>query len=64
MVKLNVDLIIGGGKWYFDWCKLDDCDLLVEFQSRGYMVVDYFNGQLYDVRLDFCQLFVFFMVDN
>ena len=64
MAKSNVDLIIGGGKRYFDRRKSDDRDLLAELQSRGYLVADYFNGRLHDVTPDPRQPFAFFTADN
>ncbi len=60
----GVDIMIGGGKRYFDRRKVDDRDLLAELQTRGYLVADYFNGQLTDVRPDPKQKFAFLTADN
>lgn len=60
----GVDIMIGGGKRYFDRRKVDDRDLLAELQTRGYIVGDYFNGQLSDVRPDPKLKFAFLTADN
>lgn len=60
----GVDIMIGGGKRYFDRRKMDDRDLLAELQTRGYLVGDYFNGKLNDVRPDPKLKFAFLTADN
>ncbi|MEL6971802.1 MAG: alkaline phosphatase, partial [Bacteroidota bacterium] len=62
--KSNIDLLIGGGKRYFDRRKSDDRDLLAELQTRGYLIGDYFNGRLSDVIPDPKMRFAFFTADN
>lgn len=64
MCNSKVDLLIGGGKRYFDRRKSDDRDLLAELQSRGYLVADYFNGKLSDVIPDPKLKFAYFTADN
>lgn len=64
MCNADLDLMIGGGKRYFDRRKSDDRDLLAELQSRGYLVADYFNGKLHDVLPDPDLKFAFFTADN
>ncbi len=64
LAQSQVDLMIGGGKRYFDRRKSDDRDLLAELQSRGYLVADYFNGRLSDVVPDPKLKFAFFTADN
>lgn len=64
LCKSGLDIMIGGGKRYFDRRKSDDRDLLAELQSRGYIVGDYFNGALNDVRPDPKLKFAFLTADN
>jgi len=64
MAASGVDLLIGGGKRYFDRRNEDDRDLLAEMQARGYLVRDYFNGDLDQVKPDPNLNFVFFTADN
>jgi alkaline phosphatase len=60
----GVDIMIGGGKRYFDRRKMDDRDLLAELQSRGYLIGDYFNGELTQVKPDPKLKFAFLTADN
>lgn len=60
----GVDLLIGGGKRYFDRRHKDDRDLLAEMQTRGYLVADYYNGNLSDVTPDPQRKFIFLTADN
>ncbi|RME96550.1 MAG: alkaline phosphatase [Bacteroidetes bacterium] len=64
MVNSGVDLLIGGGKRYFDRRKADDRDLLAELQSKGYKVRDYFDGDLSDIKPDTALGFAYFSADN
>jgi alkaline phosphatase len=64
LASSGVDLLIGGGKRYFDRRNEDDRDLLAEMQARGYLVRDYFNGELDQVKPDPSLNFVFFTADN
>lgn len=60
----GVDLLIGGGKRYFDRRKADDRDLIAELQTRGYIVEDYYYGDLSQVRPNPERGFIFFTADN
>lgn len=64
MLGQDIDLLVGGGKRYFDRRKRDDRDLLAEMQRKGYLVKDYFSGRLSDVRPDTARNFAFFTADN
>jgi alkaline phosphatase len=64
LCQSGLDIMIGGGKRYFDRRKSDDRDLLAELQTRGYIVGDYFNGALNDVRPDPKLKFAFLTADN
>jgi alkaline phosphatase len=41
----NIDLLIGGGRQYFQNREMDDRDLINEFENKGYLVMD----QLYTI---------------
>jgi alkaline phosphatase len=60
----NIDLLIGGGKRYFDRRDNDDRDLLAEMQTRGYVVRDYFNGDLHTIKPDTARRFFYLTADN
>ncbi len=60
----NVDLMIGGGKRYFDRRQKDDRDLISEMESRGYLISDYYYGDLSRTRPDPDRKFVYFSADN
>ena len=36
----NVDLLIGGGRQYFQNREMDDRNLIIEFENKGYIVMD------------------------
>lgn len=44
----GVDLLIGGGKKYFDRRENDDRDLIEEMQAKGYMIDSYFDTSFED----------------
>jgi alkaline phosphatase len=64
MVTSGVDLLIGGGKRYFDRRYSDDRDLIDELQGKGYLVADYYSGDLSQVRPNPERGFVFFTADS
>jgi alkaline phosphatase len=39
-LNANVDLLIGGGRQYFQNREMDDRDLINEFEKKGYVVMD------------------------
>jgi alkaline phosphatase len=45
-LKTDIDLIIGGGKQYFDNRKMDNRNLLKEFEAKGYQVSDWTKEDL------------------
>lgn len=50
-LKTDIDLIIGGGKKYFDNRTQDTRNLYKELETKGYQVSDFFKEELKDVKL-------------
>ncbi|GAB5550890.1 MAG: alkaline phosphatase [Saprospiraceae bacterium] len=46
LLKLDIDLLIGGGKKYFDRRETDNRDLYQELKQKGYVVSDYLTKEL------------------
>ncbi|HHM20888.1 MAG TPA: alkaline phosphatase [Bacteroidetes bacterium] len=49
-LKTDIDLFIGGGKKYFDHRKTDDRDLIRELEKKNYLIFDYFNHNLQQIK--------------
>ncbi|WP_235297284.1 alkaline phosphatase [Portibacter marinus] len=52
MIDSGVDLMIGGGKSYFDRRTMDSLDLYAELQSSGYQMGNYFEQNFTDFEID------------
>ncbi len=63
-LKTDIDLIIGGGKYYFDNREKDDRDLYAELEAKGYMVDDYFKTDFFTVKPDLNRNFAFFTANK
>ena len=63
-LKTEVDLIIGGGKQYFDRRNIDDQNLLAQLKKRNYLIYDYFNHEIHQVRPDINKNLAYFTADN
>jgi alkaline phosphatase len=50
-LKTDVDFIVGGGKKYFDNRKMDDRNLLKEFENKGYQVSDWIKEDIEKVNI-------------
>jgi alkaline phosphatase len=50
-LKTDVDFIVGGGKKYFDNRKMDNRNLLKEFESKGYQVSDWIKEDIEKVNI-------------
>jgi alkaline phosphatase len=64
MAQQPTDLMIGGGKQYFDRRKCDARHLIDEMEERGTAVFDFFRHDLFRVKPDPRKPFVFFTADN
>lgn len=52
MLKTQVDLLIGGGKKYFDRREMDNRNLYEELAQKGYKVTDYSLEDMHEMRWD------------
>ena len=65
MADAGIDLLIGGGKKFFDRRKKDDRELSDEMVDKGYFVTDYFRSELRNFKqLNPNQPFLFFTSDS
>jgi alkaline phosphatase len=60
----GTDLIIGGGKRYFDRRYSDDRNLITELEDKNYIVGDFLGGKLQNTKLNPAMNFAFFTADN
>ena len=63
-MKTEIDLIIGGGKKYFDRREKDDRNLYEEMTANNYYVSDYFKEDLSDIKFDVKKNFAYFTADD
>ena len=63
-LNVDIDLLIGGGKYYFDNREKDDRNLYMELVEKGYMVDDYFKTDFFTVKPDLTRNFAFFTANK
>ncbi|HFA47689.1 MAG TPA: alkaline phosphatase [Bacteroidetes bacterium] len=63
-LKTEIDLFIGGGKQYFDRRTSDDRDLIEELRKRNYLIYDYFNHEIQQVKPSLDKNLAYFTADN
>jgi len=64
IMNTEVDLLIGGGKKFFDRRNMDDRDLIKEMRRNGYWVYDYSKDDISQVRAKSDAKLVYFTADN
>ena len=64
MMDTDIDLLIGGGKRYFDRRENDDRNLYRELQDKGYYVDDYFNTDFRELSFPIRRNLVYFTADD
>lgn len=64
MAHADIDLLIGGGKQFFDRREMDDKDLVALMESNGYMVGDYLHTSLQRTIPDIDKNFIYFTADK
>lgn len=64
MLKVDVDLLIGGGKRYFDRREDDNRNLYEELRKKGYFVSDYYREDFKQINPTTKRPFVFFTADK
>ena len=62
-LKTPIDLFIGGGKKYFDRREKDNRNLYRELQTKGYLVSDYLQEDLSNIKLNTERPFAYFTAD-
>lgn len=62
-LKTNIDLLIGGGKKFFDRRETDDRNLVDELKKKGYYVSDWNKEELSDIKLPMKQNLAYFTAD-
>lgn len=63
-LNTDIDLIIGGGKRYFDRREIDERNLYEELQRKGYYVSDYSIAELDQIGMNAKQNFAYFTADG
>jgi alkaline phosphatase len=64
MLKTQVDLLIGGGKKYFDRRDMDNRNLYEELAQKGYKVTDYSLEDMHEMRWDASENLVYLTADK
>lgn len=64
MLDVEVDLLIGGGKKYFDRREQDDRNLIDEFRDNGYQVFDYMERHLSQISFNAKTNLIYFTADK
>lgn len=64
MLKTEVDLLVGGGKKYFDRREMDNRNLYEEFAQKGYKVTDYSQEEMHEMRWDHTQNLMYLTADK
>ena len=62
-LKTDIDFFLGGGKKYFDRREKDERNLYEELRAKGYVVSDYFQEDLQDVKIDNTKKFAYLTSD-
>jgi len=63
-LKTDIDFFLGGGKKYFDRREKDERNLYDELRAKGYVVSDYFQKDLKDVKIDNTKKFAYLTSDD
>jgi alkaline phosphatase len=64
MAESNVDLLIGGGKKYFDRREYDNRDITKELTQKGYRISDYSQEDIITAKFDPAKPLIFFTADK
>lgn len=60
----EIDYFVGGGKKYFDRRSNDERNLVLEMQTKGYVVNDYFQEDFENLSIDTKSNFAYFTADD
>lgn len=64
MLDVDVDLLIGGGKRYFDRRESDSRDLIRAFKEKGYEVYSYMDREINQLPFNTNQNLIYFTADK
>jgi alkaline phosphatase len=64
LLKLDIDLLIGGGKKYFDRRETDDRNLYKELRQKGYVVSDFLTKELQQLSFKPTHKIIHFTADR
>ena len=60
----NVDLLIGGGRQYFQNREMDDRNLIIEFENKGYIVMDQLYTTMNKIKWPLDKNLLYFTADK
>ena len=60
----NIDLLIGGGRQYFQNREMDDRDLINEFENKGYVVMDQLYTTMNKIKWPLDKNLLYFTADK
>ncbi len=63
LLSQEVDFIIGGGRAYFNQRKNDDRNLVAEFREKGYLIYNFNEDDLSNIRVNPNRNFLYFTSD-
>lgn len=63
-LKANVDLLIGGGRQYFQNREMDDRDLINDFENKGYVVMDQLYTTMNKIKWPLDKNILYFTADK
>lgn len=63
-LNANVDLLIGGGRQYFQNREMDDRDLIDEFENKGYVVMDQLYTTMNKIKWPLDKNLLYFTADK
>ena len=63
-LNANVDLLIGGGRQYFQNREMDDRDLVNEFENKGYVVMDQLYTTMNKIKWPLDKNLLYFTADK
>lgn len=63
-LNANVDLLIGGGRQYFQNREMDDRDLINEFENKGYIVMDQLYTTMNKIKWPLDKNLLYFTADK
>lgn len=63
-LKPNIDLLIGGGRQYFQEREMDSRDLIKEFENKGYVVLDQLYTSMNKIKWPLDKNLIYFTADK